>query len=145
MRPAGLNLLLLVMASLLMNGCESGPEPIVAGKDNCYLCKMGITDTRYAAEVLTKKGKLYKFDDIDCLLSFVHSAMIDKQQVKEIYLVDFAGDHELVKASACFLLRDGKIHSPMNGNVIAFKNKDSLEFYMPRLKGERTNWEQLYK
>ncbi len=47
---------------------------------------------------VTKKGKVYKFDDVHCLLSFTKAKMIEETQVKDIYLADFAGNHSLVKA-----------------------------------------------
>lgn len=134
-----------LLISIFLAGCASGPEPIIAGKDNCYLCKMGITDIRYAAELITTKGRVYKFDDIGCLVSYVHTAMPDKKDVKEIYLVDFSGDHTLVKAKDCFFLAGGDIHTPMNGNIAAFKHEDSMKLMSARLKAIPTSWDQLYK
>jgi copper chaperone NosL len=123
--------------------CSAGPQPINAGKDHCYFCKMTITDTRYAAEILTAKGKVFKFDDIHCLTSFTNAAMIEKNEIKEIYLVDFAGDHSLIKSTESFLLKGDAIRSPMNGNVIAFKNHDSLKKTADQLKAQEISWAEL--
>lgn len=144
-RRALVNVLLLVSASWLLDGCSSGPQPVVAGKDNCYLCKMTVTDTRYAAELITEKGKVYKFDDIYCLQSFIKSNVLDDNNVRAVYLADFAGDHQLVKAEECFILQGGDIRGPMNGHVIAFRNKDSMKHMEARYNASHINWEQVLR
>jgi copper chaperone NosL len=142
---APVNTVAVVAACLLLSSCNIGPEPIVTGKDNCYFCKMTITDAKYGAELLTKKGKVYKFDDVHCILSFIQSKMIAEKEVKDIYLVDFAGNHSLVKAGESFLLQSEAIRGPMNGNVVAFKNKDSLKGMAAQLKATEISWDKLNK
>ncbi len=135
----------LLLLPALLNSCSAKPEAIVTGTDNCYFCKMTITDARYGAEMLTKKGKVYKFDDLHCLLAFKKAGMIDEGLVKDIYLVDFAGDHGLIKNTDGFLLRGDGIHGPMNGNVIAFKSRDSLKKLAPAFNAAEVNWNELTK
>lgn len=139
------NVIFLISASMLLNSCSSGPKPVIAGRDNCYLCKMTITDTRYAAELVTEKGKVYIFDDVFCLQSFMKTGMQGENKVKDIYLADFSGEHSLVKAGESFLLQGGDIRGPMNGNVIAFKNKDSMKKMAERFNAVAINWEQVNK
>ena len=134
-----------LVTALLLQSCNTGPETIVTGRDNCYFCKMTITDIKYGAEIVTKKGKAYKFDDVHCTLAFLHSKMMEEKDIKDIYLVDFAGDHSLVKTGESFLLQGEAIHGPMNGNVIAFKNEDSLKEMAVQLKGEAMSWDKLIK
>lgn len=134
-----------VLLAILLNSCSTGPEVINAGADNCWFCKMGISDIKYAAEIVTKKGKVYKFDDIHCLLSFTKAKMIEEKEVKDIYVSDYTGSHALVKATEAFLLKGGDIHGPMNGDVIAFNNKDSLKKSASQLNAAEVNWEQLNK
>jgi len=135
----------LLALPFLLNSCSVKPEAIVPGTDNCYFCKMTITDAKYGAEIVTKKGKLYKFDDLHCLMAFTKAKMIDEALVKDIYVSDFTGDHSLVKSTESFLLQGGDIHGPMNGNVIAFKNKDSLKKVATQLNGNEINWNDLIK
>ena len=141
----GANTILAMTLCLLFSSCQNGPVAIVTGKDNCYFCKMTISDARYGAELLTQKGKVYKFDDIHCLRSFMQSKFLAEQEIKDVYLVDFAGDHSLLKAGESFLLQGDEIHGPMNGNIIAFKNKDSMSEKADRFKATAIGWEQLNK
>ena len=136
---------ILLFSILLMNSCNTEPQAIVQGKDNCHLCKMTITDSKYGAEILTKKGKVYKFDDVHCLLSFLQTKKLEEMQVKEIYVVDYTGNHSLVKVNESFLLQGDEIRGPMNGNIIAFKDKDSMKNLAAQLKGVAISWEQLNK
>ena len=65
--------------------------------------------------------------------------------MKDIYLADFSGEHSLVKAGESFLLQGGDIRGPMNGNVIAFKNMDSMKMMAERFNAVAINWEQVNK
>ena len=135
----------LIFLPLTFNGCASGPQPIIVGKDNCYFCKMTISDPKFGAELETKKGKLYKFDDIHCLLGFRKAGMIEEKEVREIYLVDFAGAHSLFKADEGYLLKGGEIHGPMNGDIIAFQIKDSLKNQMEIWQATAFTWQEIQK
>ena len=135
---------LLLFITVILGSCNAGPEPLHIGKDNCYVCKMTISDPRYAAEAITPKGKVYKFDDVHCLLSFINTAGIDKKPLN-IYLVDFAGHHEFIQVNKTLLLKGGQIHAPMNGDVIAFSDKDSMHIASVQLQASSVNWEHLLK
>ena len=145
MKPAFAASSVLLLPLLLFSSCSPGVEPIVAGRDNCSLCKMGISDVKYGGEIVTKKGKAYKFDDLHCLLSYLKSDPAIQEQVKDIYVVDFSGNHSLVNINKSFFLQGDDIHGPMNGNVIAFQNRDSLKSAATRLSATDISWEQLKK
>lgn len=142
---SAVNVAVVLLLPLVLNSCNAGPEAIIAGADNCYFCKMTITDTKYGAEIVTKKGKVYKFDDVHCLLAFTKAKMIDEGLVKDTYFADFTGTHSLIRTTESFLLRGDAIHGPMNGNVIAFKNRDSLKSVATQLNATEVTWEQLSK
>jgi copper chaperone NosL len=129
----------------LLAACSSGPQPIRFGSDACYFCKMTLTDHHYGAEVVTKKGKAYKFDDIHCLHAFMKSGEIEEKQVADIYLVDFAAKAALVKAEESFLLTGDALHAPMGGNVAAFGTQDSLKKYQEQLSATITTWHEINK
>ena len=120
--------------------CNAHPQPLKSGTDNCSFCKMTVSDPRFGAEIITKKGKIYKFDDIHCLLSYLRSNSIGQKEIKDIYLVDFSGKHALAKSTETVLLKSDDLHSPMGGNVAAFTNADSLHLAMQQFKGIETAW-----
>ncbi len=130
---------------LFFASCSTGPQAINPGVDNCYFCKMTISDVRFGAEVVTKKGKLYKFDDMHCLLSFLRSGSVDKSQVGEVYITNYTGDHQLIIAKNALLLKSEDLRSPMGGNIAAFDNRDSMDVVMTKIAGNTISWNELNK
>src|SRR5210317_584281 len=49
--------------------CSVAPEPINYGQDACHFCKMTIVDQQHSAQYVTKKGKQFKFDAIECMVN----------------------------------------------------------------------------
>jgi copper chaperone NosL len=135
----------LSMAALcfLMSSCNTGPEPIAYGKDACYSCKMTISDSRFGAELLTKKGRVYKFDDSRCLTGFVASNEVPKDNIQELYLASFNAPPELIPVQQALLLKSEKLNSPMRGNVAAFKTRELLDEVQKEMQGEIVQWEDM--
>ncbi len=125
--------------------CNTAPEPIKAGTDYCYFCKMTITDLKFANELITKKGKVYKFDDIHCLLNFSKLATIQKTEIDKIYLSDFLQPTSFIVAENAVLLQSENFHSPMNGNIAAFSNKENAEKNNLKYKATIVKWQELYR
>ncbi len=137
-----------LIAFILLPGitsCASGPQPITAGKDNCHFCKMGISDVRFGAEIVTGKGKVFKFDDTHCLLEFLKKHEISTSAVKNTYLVNYSEPHQLILVDQVFLLKSELLRSPMEGNIAAFDNSDSLAKIQQLNKGNRVTWNDLNK
>ncbi len=129
----------------ILQSCSTQSSPIRAGVDNCFFCKMTVSDTRFGAELITTKGKVYKFDDMHCILAYLHSGAVEQTAIKDIYLVDFSDPHQLQKADKTFLLQSDELRSPMNGNIAAFSNEDSMKKALAQFKGNTTAWSQLVK
>lgn len=132
-----------LLLSVSLSSCSAGPEPIKSGTDNCYFCKMTVTDERFGAEVVTKKGKVYKFDDIHCLLSYLKTNDAPPATIKDIYLTNFSGNHQLINVNNAVLLKSDDLRSPMAGNMAAFDNKDSLQTVQQHFAGTIVNWKDL--
>ena len=134
---------LLVFSAVNFCSCKSGPEPIIAGTDHCYFCKMTITDLRFSTELLTDKGRIFKFDDIHCMLSYVKADGNETHAKTDFFVADFSSDHALLNASSGFYLQSPALRSPMGGNIAAFRIKDSLLTAHKFFPGEIVNWETL--
>ena len=64
----------LLFASLVLISCMSGePKPLQFNSDACDFCKMTIANGQFGAELITEKGRYYKFDDVACLIHFAKS------------------------------------------------------------------------
>ena len=58
-----------LLISVLISSCSVAPVAIDYGKDACNFCDMTIVDKTHAAEYVTKKGRAYKFDAVECLIN----------------------------------------------------------------------------
>ena len=134
-----------VVVIILLNGCTTAPQPIRIGQDNCDFCKMTINDNRFGAEIVTKKSKVYTFDDTHCVVAFLQSKKLDPQQIAAVYFTNFNNPHELINAAQAHFLQSPSLKSPMNGNIAAFNNEDSLVNKLPQFKGNKISWEEMQK
>jgi copper chaperone NosL len=115
-----------------------GPEPIILHKDTCAFCKMNISEGHFAAEMITTKGRVFKFDDISCLVGFKQEN-IDKD-AKNHYVHNYLGNNELIPAETAFYITGGTLRSPMAGNIAAFKTEAEADEYLEKTNANRTNW-----
>lgn len=114
-------LILLVTAA----GCgTTGPQEINYGKDVCEHCKMVIADEKYGAELITKKGKVYKFDSAECLMDLIteESQKIDTTGA-QLLVINFAKPATFIDGRTAFYLKDKEYQSPMGGNIAPFDNE----------------------
>ena len=137
--------ILAIFVALLfgMISCNSGPQPIKLGTDACDFCKMPFADRNFGAEIITNKGKVYKFDDTHCLATF-RKKNIDSNIIKHVYFVNFLDPHNLIDADHVFLLKTDEFHSPMGGNTAAFENKENLNMTQQKVEGNEITLQELF-
>jgi copper chaperone NosL len=128
-----------------MVSCNAGPEPITIGTDNCTFCKMTISDARFGAEIVTKKGKVFKFDDAHCIVSFIQTKQLPQSDINNIYFTNFSNGHSLIKVKEALLFKSDALHSPMGGNVAAFNQQDSIKIIQQQYNGIAISWNELNK
>ena len=125
----------------LFFSCNVSPKPIDYGSDGCHFCKMTIVDKVHAAEVVTKKGKVYKFDATECMINFMDE--FDTSEI-ELYLSNNYTEPELLidATQATFLISEN-IPSPMGAFLSAFKNKADAEKFQAEKGGDLYSWDTL--
>ena len=123
----------------VMSSCSSQPQPIKYGSDACDFCKMTIMQKKFANEWVTDKGKIYRFDDLHCLLSFRKG---DKNN-GTAYINDFTEKQELAKAADLFFVESNAINAPMGGHLAAFTNKVAADGFAKNNNGQILSWQQV--
>ena len=123
--------------------CNAGPQPVKLGVDACSFCKMSIADSRFGAEIITKKGKVFKFDDMHCLLAFRKGDAINISDINTIYLINFDEPHNFIEAPKSFLLKSNELHTPMGGNIASFSDENKLREAAQKFKGNKIAWDAL--
>lgn len=132
----------LVVIVLIATACSHDPEAIKYGSDNCNFCKMTIMDEKFSAECLSKKGKVFKFDDIHCLKGFLKNGGVWSNEVAKIYIADYNNKGQWVEADKAFLLYSEELRSPMGGNYAAFSTEEQRKAALSQFNGEETSWEK---
>ena len=132
---------LLLFTIILLLGCQVAPKPIEYGSDGCHYCKMTIVDKLHAAEVVTKKGKIYKFDATECMVHFMDE--FDTSQISLYLSNNYNEAEELIDATSATFLISKNVPSPMGANLSAFKTKNEAENLMNEKGGKTYTWEEL--
>ncbi|MBX2898610.1 MAG: nitrous oxide reductase accessory protein NosL [Cyclobacteriaceae bacterium] len=135
--------LMIGIVSLIALGCTVQPEPLVFGKDMCYTCKMTLVDRKFGAELVTKKGKVYKFDDLNCMLNFYHSGYVEPEEFKFIQVVDFSKPEKLIEAQHAWYLKSANLRTPMASEVAAFENEQAIQPLKKEWNGVLMSWGEI--
>lgn len=120
------NIILAILPFLLWQ-CEIKPEEIQYAKDPCQFCKMTIMEPGFAAELVTKKGKSFKFDDLSCMIQYMKTEG-NTYEDYELVLVNDHSDYTFIDADKARFIRDERLQSPMRGDLGAFGEKIDKEF-----------------
>jgi copper chaperone NosL len=131
---------LLIFLSFSFFSCsKTEVVPIKLNVDSCDFCKMTIADGKYAAEVITEKGRVYKFDDFMCMVHYGKENSNTKMAT--YYVNDYTQDNVLIPAKTAFFLSGGTIQSPMRGGIIAFSSENDAKEFEIKLKAKPITWE----
>lgn len=111
-----------VFLILVIAACSRTSKPISYGSDKCEFCSMIISDENWGGEIVTKKGKVYFFDSIECLAYYYSKSDSKEQQSFELLLtVNYLKPGELIDAPKAHYLKSPKFHSPMGLNIASLK------------------------
>ncbi|MBS1951855.1 MAG: hypothetical protein OJF59_001492 [Cytophagales bacterium] len=127
----------------LLTACSVSPEKLKYNQDNCSFCKMTLVDEKFGAELVTAKGKIFKFDDIKCMVLFLNTP-----EGKNEYAYQLATDYslksnELIPVKNALYLHAQELRSPMGGNIASFANQPDLQLVQNVMHGQVLNWEQV--
>jgi copper chaperone NosL len=135
---------IVVFLLLLVIGCrsENSPVSINKGVDMCEYCRMMVYDFHYAGEIVTKR-KVYKFDDIGCMLAYAQSNNMSLEKA-HFWVMDFDGATWIKGEEAYFVISPG-IRTPMGYGIIAFKDPIKAKETADKTRGEVIQFESLLK
>ncbi|MGB0403508.1 MAG: nitrous oxide reductase accessory protein NosL [Salibacteraceae bacterium] len=114
------NLITLSSILICMVSCKPEPKPIHYNLDVCEFCHMVITDTRYGTEILTQKGKTFKFDSFECLIDY------SKENTVEVHshlVTSFDNPKNLIDGKDAWVIRCKAMPSPMGRYLTVFSKK----------------------
>lgn len=134
----------ILLSAFLLNSCASkGPQAIKLNKDACEFCKMTISDARFMAEIITSKGRVYKFDDLHCLQHY--TSALPEGNIAMQYVCDYTNPPQFIDAASAWYLEHPSLKSPMGGNIAAFATKEAADSQASKIGGQSKNWQNLKK
>lgn len=107
----------LLVVGLAATACTRGPQPIAFDSDTCDYCRMQISDPRFGAELVTRKGKVLKFDSVECLVDYYRQARA-ASDVASLWVIDITHPGKLIPAESARYLKLRPGMSPM-GRALA--------------------------
>ncbi len=85
------------------------------------MCRMKIMDSKFGAEVVTKRGKTFKFDSEECLMGYINTGTLKPDQKGQLLVIDYMNPGNFIDAEKAFYLYSKNVQSPMGANISAFK------------------------
>lgn len=123
---------------LMMIGCRPQPQTIQYGMDSCSYCSMTIVEKQYGSEMVTQKGKVHKYDAIECLLRDMQER--DDSEIA-LYLVNtYNSPMKLQDATQRTYLVSTLLPSPMGANLTAFDSEAQAKELQTELGGHVYDW-----
>jgi copper chaperone NosL len=102
---------------------------------------MNIVEKKFGAEIVTKKGKVYKYDAIECMVNAIKK--MDKNSIQYFMAVDYNNPTQLMDATTSFHLKSEEIPSPMGAFLSSYVNKELADKAQEINGGQIYSWEVL--
>jgi copper chaperone NosL len=137
--------LILVLVTVVLTACSnSEPQPIAYGTDECAHCMMKISDPLYGAEMVTSKGKAYKFDAIECLAAFVNEGtVVASTDVAGLYVTNLTKPEMFIPAEKAMYVRSTAIKSPMGMGLAAVSSEEEAKRVEMNYFGDILTWDKV--
>ena len=119
------------------------PHPVVYGTDQCAHCHMTVADPRYAAELVTRTGKVIVFDDIGCLVAYLATGAVQQGSVHSTWAHDYVAPGEWVPTRDLAFVRSDSFHTPMGSGLAALARPQVADSIREAAGGERLDWTQV--
>lgn len=131
-----------LFVGLIFFSCSKQIDPINYGNDACSFCSMTIVDQTHAAQLVTKKGKNFKFDATECMINYLHSEK-NEDDMLHILSANYLSPGELINAKEATFIISENIPSPMGAFLSVIENKAEAEKLQAESGGELFNWEKV--
>ena len=132
---------ILIPVLLLCISCSIEPVPIEYNVDLCDNCKMIIANERFGAELVTTKGRAYKFDALECLLPMLKENGPD--HYKYILATDYTNARKFIEAEKATYLISKDLPSPMGAFLSAYSDPEEAEKMKGVKGGKIYTWKEL--
>lgn len=125
-------------------GCGAHrPGRIVYGGDACAHCHMTIVDPRFAAQLITPKGKVLVFDDIGCLVSYAR-AQLPGVRAPDVWVNDFLSPDSALEGARAVFLQADSVATPMGSHLLALRPGPKADSLRAALGARLLTWSEVF-
>jgi len=132
----------LFLVIFTITSCSKEAEPIQYGNDQCNFCKMNVVDKAHSAQYVTKKGKQFKYDAIECMVNEINK-LGNINDLAVLLVADFGNPGAMVDAKTATYLISKGIKSPMGAFLSGFSDKAKAEENKSKFGGQVFDWNSL--
>lgn len=125
---------------LFFTACEPKPANIEYGFDACHHCKMTIADNRFGSQLVTDKGKAYKFDAIECMAQYMEGV---NESYAYVLVTDLPTPEKFIDAETAVFVQSKALPSPMGMNLSAYENESEANEVLQNVEGSLLTWEEV--
>ena len=102
---------------------------------------MTIVDKQHAAKIVTKKGKAFKFDAVECMMN--HLKDVDMANIELFLVNNYLAPGKLIDAKKATFLISKEIPSPMGEYLSGFQSRVEAENIEDENNGKLYSWNEL--
>ncbi len=125
----------------IISSCKPEPKPIAFGEEVCNYCSMTIVDTQHASQLVTKKGKVFSFDAIECMLR--SDQFMEQEKIALFLCNDYVAPGEMIDATQATFLISEAVPSPMGANLSGFTSLNIAKDIAAEHPAEFLTWKEL--
>jgi copper chaperone NosL len=133
--------LVVALGALAFTACRPQPSDIAYGTDACSFCSMTVVQKQYGAELVTDKGKVFKYDAIECLVRELKKR--DPATIGLLLVNTYDSPGALQDATARTYLISEALPSPMGANLTAFDSEATAQRVQQGKGGTLYDWHAL--
>ncbi|HOD65568.1 MAG TPA: nitrous oxide reductase accessory protein NosL [candidate division Zixibacteria bacterium] len=132
-----------VAAAVALAGCGGkGPAAMHYGEDRCDYCRMNIADPAFGTQLISGKGKVFRFDSIECLAAYelAHQADID---ASARWLADVNDPGTFLAGAKAVVVAGERLRSPMGLGLAATASEEAGQRLAAESGGRTVTWEEV--
>lgn len=133
---------IILILVVLISACSQEPAEMHYGSDECVHCKMMITDSQFASQIVTEKGKAIKFDAIECMAVY-HRNNSNELKGAKLWVNNYNNPGEWLSAPNAQFVKSEVVNSPMGESLLAFPSQEVAKRHLQNKPGKLMDWEKV--
>lgn len=128
-------------AAAALAACTVAPQPLRLGLDECERCRMTVSDARFAGQLLTRQGRSFTFDSVECLAGYLNEGRIAEEVLHSAWVMDFSRPDRWLRAEEAVFVLGGELRSPMGVGLTAHHDREAAAAFQRLNGGDLLDWD----